>query len=180
MEEVSNMHREALSYAGRIAEEALNSQGERDNRLKKEAENRARRETLGVMLDIRNRLKMGSEPARENRQKLGEYQKSGWLHRTIHSKAVIRRMHDIVAALEKGYRLGFDRVDEALRQMGVREIVCEGCTYNPQTMKAVDIEETSNFPDGTVIETFRPGYMMDDQVLHPAHVRVSRAPSPED
>jgi molecular chaperone GrpE len=43
-------------------------------------------------------------------------------------------------------------------------------------MNAVDIAETREAPDGTVLEVYRPGYMIDTDVLQPAQVKVARAP----
>jgi molecular chaperone GrpE len=42
-------------------------------------------------------------------------------------------------------------------------------------MNAVDIEETRDVPDGTVLEVYRTGYLIDSEVLQPAQVKVARA-----
>ena len=83
---------------------------------------------------------------------------------------------EIVNSLKKGYRIGLDRIDEALQQLGVNEIVCEGKAFDARTMNAVDIEETGEVPDGTVLEVYRTGYMIDAEVLLPAQVKVARNP----
>ena len=84
---------------------------------------------------------------------------------------------EIVNSLKKGYRMGLDRIDEALQQLGVNEIICEGRPFDPRTMNAVDIEDTGDEPDGTVLEVYRAGYMIDSEVLMPAQVKVARNPS---
>jgi molecular chaperone GrpE (heat shock protein) len=43
-------------------------------------------------------------------------------------------------------------------------------------MNAVDIAETGDVPDGTVLEVYRTGYMIDTDVLQHAQVKVARAP----
>jgi molecular chaperone GrpE (heat shock protein) len=43
-------------------------------------------------------------------------------------------------------------------------------------MNAVDIEQTGEVSDGTVLQIYRAGYMIDNEVLRPAQVKVARAP----
>jgi molecular chaperone GrpE (heat shock protein) len=81
-------------------------------------------------------------------------------------------MLEIVSALEQGYMLSLDRLDEAMQQFGVHEIVCEGQPFDPGMMRVVDVEETTEVPDGIVVEVYRAGSV----VLHPAQVKVARAP----
>ena len=88
-------------------------------------------------------------------------------------------MLEIVGSLKKGYQMGLDRIDEALQPLGVTEIVCDGKPFDPKVMKAADIEETGEVPDGTVLEVYRTGYMIDTEVLQPAQVKVARAPRKE-
>jgi molecular chaperone GrpE len=75
--------------------------------------------------------------------------------------------------------MGLDRIDEALQPLGVTEIVCDGKSFDPKVMKAADIEETGKVPDGTVLEVYRTGYMIDAEILQPAEVKVARAPRSE-
>jgi molecular chaperone GrpE len=75
--------------------------------------------------------------------------------------------------------MGLDRIDEALQPLGVTEIVCNGKPFDPRIMKAADIEETGEVPDGTVLEVYRTGYMIDAEILQPAQVKVARAPRSE-
>jgi molecular chaperone GrpE len=76
--------------------------------------------------------------------------------------------------------MGLDRIDEALQQLGVSEIICEGQPFDPRKMNAVDVEETVDVPDGIVLEVYRTGYMIDANVLQPARVKVARAPEQKD
>jgi molecular chaperone GrpE len=85
-------------------------------------------------------------------------------------------MLEIISSLKKGYQMGLDRIDEALQPLGLTEIVCEGKPFDPKVMKAVDIKETGEVPDGTVLEVYRTGYVIDAEVLQPAEVKVARTP----
>jgi len=141
---------------------------------------RARREILNILIDIRDRLVLGLRPVRENRQKIDEYLDSNLLSRILSRQRVLTdHMLDIVKSLEKGYRLSLERLDEAMQQFGISEITCEEQPFDPRTMKVVDIEETAGIPDGTVLEVYRTGYMMDNEVLYPAHVKVARSMAKE-
>jgi molecular chaperone GrpE len=170
-------HREALSDARRIAEEGRADRTQRESELKLEAYERARRELVGVIVDSRDRLMIGLRSASESQLKLNEYRNSSWLNKFFISKMSNKdHMLEIVNSLKKGYRMGLDRIDEALQQLGVNEIVCEGKPFDPRIMNAVDIEETGDVLDGTILEVYRTGYMIDTDVLQPARVKVARAP----
>ena len=86
-----------------------------------------------------------------------------------------RHTQEILAALAQGYSLTLDRLDQALVDLHVSVIVCEGQTFDPQRMTAVEIEETDAVPEGTVVEIYRNGYEWEGEVYRPAQVKVARA-----
>ncbi len=170
-------HREALSDARRIAEEGRTDRTQRESELKHQAQDRARRELIGVIIEIRDSLIIGLRSAAESQRKLDESHNRSRLKKLL-INAIADQNHklEIVNSLKKGYRMGLDRINEALQQLGVNEIVCEGKPFDPRIMNAVDIEQTGDVPDGTVLEVYRTGYMIDTEVLQPAQVKVARAP----
>ena len=173
-------HREALSDARRIAEEGRMDRTERETELKRAARQRARRELIGVITELRDSLTIGLRSAVESQRKMEEHSKRRRLKKIfIHRSADHSHMLEIVGSLKKGYQMGLDRIDEALQPLGVTEIVCDGKPFDPKVMKAADIEETGEVPDGTVLEVYRTGYMIDAEVLQPAQVKVARAPRKE-
>jgi len=170
-------HREALSDARRIAEEGRADRTQRESELKLEAHDRARRDFIGVIIEIRNSLIIGLRSAAESEWKLKGYRNWSRLKKFFINKSADQNQKlEIVNSLKKGYRMGLDRIDEALQQLGVNEIVCEGKPFDPRIMNAVDIEETGDVPDGIVLEVYRTGYMIDTEVLQPAQVKVARTP----
>jgi molecular chaperone GrpE len=169
--------RETRLEVGRMAEEARGVRTERENKLRIEARNSARREFIMAITDIRDRLLFGLRAAAESRRKLDENSNASWLNRIfLKQSAGVHHMLGIVRSLRKGYRLGLERLDEAMQQMGVHEIVCEGKPFDPRLMSVVDVEETVDAPDGMVLEVYRTGYMIDTEVLKSAQVKVARAP----
>jgi molecular chaperone GrpE len=175
-------HGDALSDARRIAEEGRTDRTQRESELKREAHDRVRRELIGIIIDIRDRLILGQRSAHESQRKLNEHRNLLRLDKFTISKFFFSKtadknhMLDIVNSLKKGYRMGLDRIDEALQQLGVSEIICEGKPFDPRKMNAVDVEETADVPDGIVLEVYRTGYMIDTDVLQTAQVKVARAP----
>jgi molecular chaperone GrpE len=170
-------HREALSDARRIADQGRSDRIQRESELKLEVRDRVRRELTGVIIEIRESLIIGLRSAAESRRKLKEDRHRSRLKRFFSSQSVDQNHQlDIVKSLKKGYQMGLDRMDEALQQLGVNEIVCQGQPFDPRIMNAVDIEETSDVPDGTVLEVYRTGYMVDAEVLQSAQVKVARTP----
>ncbi len=179
-------HREALSDARRIAAEGRTDRAQRESELKREAHDRARRELIGIITDIRDRLTRGLRSAHESQRKIDEYRNSFRLDKFAIRKLFFGKsadknhMIEIINSLKKGYRMGLDRIDEALQQLGVNEIICEGKSFDPRKMKAVDVEETTDVADGIVLEVYRAGYMIDTDILQTARVKVARAPEQDD
>jgi len=178
VDSVIGAHKEAISTARRIAEEAFRVQSDRERQLVQDAENRVRRELMDTFIDLRQRLITGLTPAQDGLKRLYAQRKSSWLNRKFFSRSSrAGHMIEIVSALEEGYRLGLERIDETMRHIGIDEIVCSGKPFDPRMMKVVDVEETAEVPDGTVLEVYWAGYMMNNEVLHPARVKVARAPT---
>lgn len=169
-------HREALSGARRIAEDGRADRIQREAEMKLAERDRARRELIGVIIDIREALIIGLRSAAESQGKLQEKRNRSRLEKIFRYKTTDQNHKlEIVNSLQKGYRMGLDRIDEALQQLGVNEIVCEGKAFDARIMSAVDIEETGEVSNGTVLEVYRTGYMIDTDVLQPAQVKVARA-----
>ena len=180
IDKLHTTHREALSDVRRIAEEGRTDRTERETELKRTAHQRARRELIGVITELRDSLTIGLRSAVESQRKMEEHAKRRRLKKFfIHRSADHSHMLEIVGALKKGYQLGLDRLDETLQPLGVTEIVCDGKPFDPRVMQAADIEETGEVPDGTVLEVYRTGYMIDTEVLQPAQVKVARTPRKE-
>lgn len=62
----------------------------------------------------------------------------------------------------------------ALERHGVRVIDPTGQLFNPHHHQAVMEQENPNVPNGTVLQVFQTGYLIDDRCLRPAMVVVSR------
>jgi molecular chaperone GrpE len=66
-----------------------------------------------------------------------------------------------------------------LRRLDVVEVPCLGKPFDPAVMRAVDVAETTSGAVGTVVEVFRPGYVVNGRVIRYAEVKVAGARSGE-
>jgi molecular chaperone GrpE len=150
---------------------------DREREIRSEAERGCRKEALGVLVDLRDRVGRGIESVRIAEAEIAKRASAGWLAR------MLRKRDDghaaVLAALKKGYELALDRLDQALEDHGAREIRCLGEAFDPRRMNAIDKEESAAFPEGTVLEVFRSGYEWNGEVFRTAQVKVSCAPVAE-
>jgi molecular chaperone GrpE len=82
-----------------------------------------------------------------------------------------------VGALIRGYELGIERLDQTLEEFHAREIRCQGETFDPRRMNAIESEESAAVPPNMVMEVYRSGYEWNGEVFRPAQVKVSREPA---
>jgi molecular chaperone GrpE len=145
--------------------------------MEREVQERSRREMLDVLLEMRDRLGRGLEAAAASQARLRESLGSGWLARLLARHPAIGQALEAVTALKQGYTLSLDRLDEVLSQFEVRKIVCQGEPFDSGSMHAVDVVETEQAAEGTVMEVYRAGYEWKGEVYRPAQVKVARRPS---
>jgi len=66
---------------------------------------------------------------------------------------------------------------DALAKLGVRPIPAVGEPFDPHLHQAVEMVDTSDAPDHTVLEELQRGYKLKDRLLRPAMVRVAHNPN---
>jgi molecular chaperone GrpE len=159
----------------KIAEELRAVYVERERRLQREAERRCRREVLSALIDLRDRLGRGRESVRAREAEIAAVSRAGWLAR-VFRKQTAEPAADALGALIRGYELGMERLDQTLNEFNAREIQCQGETFDPRRMNAIESEESATVPGGTVLEVYRSGYEWNGEVFRPAQVKVSRTP----
>ncbi|HEY3928600.1 MAG TPA: nucleotide exchange factor GrpE [Candidatus Koribacter sp.] len=75
-------------------------------------------------------------------------------------------------------RAGIELIDrqfhDALSKLGVQPIAAEGQPFDPNVHQAIQMEETDQAPDNTVIGELQRGYRIKDRLLRPAMVRVAK------
>jgi molecular chaperone GrpE len=149
---------------------------ERERDLLRESERRCRKEALGVLIDLRDRLERGLTSARASEAEISKTARRDWRARLFpHPER--EATGATLAALKKGYELGLDRLDQTLEEFNAREIRCQGQAFDPRRMNAIERQESSAVPEGTVVEVYRSGYEWNGEVFRPAQVKVSCAPA---
>lgn len=158
----------------KIAEELRAVYAERERTLQREAERRSRREVLSALIDLRDRLSRGLESVRARDMEIAAAARAGWWRRFYKKPPSVP---DALGALIRGYELGIERLDRTLDEFNAREIRCRGEIFDPRRMNAIDSEESTAVPEGTVLEVYRSGYEWNGEIFRPAQVKVSRAPA---
>ncbi|AHK62944.1 Protein GrpE [Chlamydia avium] len=81
----------------------------------------------------------------------------------------------------KNWALGFNMILQQFKQVfedkGIVEYSSLGQKFNPFLHEAVETEETTEIPEGTIIEEFAKGYKIEDRPIRVAKVKVAKAPS---
>jgi hypothetical protein len=170
------LNRTLAAQTEKIADELRAVYAERERALRGETERRCRRDVLGALIDLRDRLARGRESALVREEEIAAADRAGWLRKTF-SRQPACAAAEAVGALVRGYELSIERLDQTLDEFKAREIRCQGESFDPRRMNAIDSEESATVAPGTVIEVYRSGYEWDGEVFRPAQVKVSRPPS---
>jgi molecular chaperone GrpE len=78
---------------------------------------------------------------------------------------------------QKGFELIYKQLLDNVSRMGVERVDPTGNVFDPHLHQAMDRLETTDHEDGTVVQTFQPGYVFNGRVLRPAMVRVAVNPT---
>lgn len=147
---------------------------EREREVARDAERRCRKEFLGVLIDLRDRMQRGLESVRDGESDAST-SRPGWFARVVAPRP--NPKENVIPALKRGYELSLERLDQTLEEFNARQISCQGQAFDPRRMNAVDRQESETLPEGTVIEVYRNGYEWNGEVFRPAQVKVSCAPA---
>ena len=88
------------------------------------------------------------------------------------------RAHDNPAYEEyrKGLELIYRQLWEAAARHGLERISAADKPFDPRFHQAIERVETTEHPDGTIVEVLQDGYLFHGRVLRPSIVRVAVAP----
>ncbi len=145
---------EALAEERR--DQALRAQAELENqrrRFERELENAhkyAMEKFASEMLEVCDSLEMGLQAARESQD---------------------------VGRVIEGVELTLKNLTKVFEKFGIQPEEPTGERFDPERHQAMSMQEDPEQPPNTVVATMQKGYMLQDRVLRPAMVVVSRAPS---
>jgi molecular chaperone GrpE len=77
-------------------------------------------------------------------------------------------------SLKQGVDLTLKQFNSILAKYNVTKIRAKGEKFDPRMHEVMFQEETSEFPDGTVLDELQSGYLLHDRVLRPAMVKIAK------
>ena len=84
---------------------------------------------------------------------------------------------DKQASLQAGVAMIQQQLKSVLTETGLEEIDATGKPFDPTLHEAVSQRETSETPEGHVVEQLRKGYKLRERLLRPATVVVAKKPA---
>jgi molecular chaperone GrpE len=73
----------------------------------------------------------------------------------------------------RGMELIYQRFADALKKLGLETITTKGQKFDPHIHHAVDMVETGDVEEQTILDEYQPGYNFRGRLLRPAMVKVA-------
>jgi molecular chaperone GrpE len=146
----------AQGEIGQLKDRYLRSVAELDNYRKRMAREREQQQLRSKMELIRQLLPVADDFALAISHVPVEYTALPWI---------------------EGITLIHRKLETYLVGAGVVMIEVVGHPFDPHYHEALMSEASASFPEGVVLEEIRKGYMIGDEVLRPALVKVSAGPT---
>lgn len=90
--------------------------------------------------------------------------------------AVSSTQGNSVDSLKTGVEMVLVQLKGVVRDAGLEEISAQGQPFDPTWHEAVSEQESTEVPDGHVLQQLRKGYRLQQRLLRPANVVVARQP----
>jgi molecular chaperone GrpE len=84
---------------------------------------------------------------------------------------------DAAQSLQTGVNMIYQQLKSALGEAGLEEVDAAGKAFDPNLHEAVSQKDTTEVPEGTVVQQLRKGYKLRERLLRPASVVVARKPA---
>lgn len=78
-----------------------------------------------------------------------------------------------------GMELIYQRLYDTLKKLGLEPVISQGQPFDPHIHHAIEMVETEEAPDHTVLDEFQRGYNFKGRLLRPAMVKVAVQPAPK-
>jgi molecular chaperone GrpE len=85
---------------------------------------------------------------------------------------------EAVQSLQAGVNMIYQQLRTTLLDAGLEEVDATGKPFDPNLHEAVSQQDTTDAPEGQVVQQLRKGYKLRDRLLRPATVVVARHPAP--
>jgi molecular chaperone GrpE len=142
-----------------------------------EEKERFMKQLLQIRADFDNYKK---RQAREN-SRYKTYVMNGMLQKLLcHYDDLVRalnlmKMVEGLEDIQKGFKIVVRNFEILLEKEGIRSMESQGEKFDPYKHEALLVEEgRDDLPENTIVEVIERGYFMNDKVLRPAKVRISK------
>ncbi len=85
-----------------------------------------------------------------------------------------------LAALREGVELTLKALTDVLKRAGLEEIKASGEPFDPRFHEAVSVQENQQAEPGVVLEELQKGYVLNERLIRPSLVVVSKASAEEE
>ena len=79
-------------------------------------------------------------------------------------------------ALQTGVSMIYQQLKSALKEAGLQEVDAANQKFDPAVHEALSQAESSEVPEGHVLQQLRKGYKLHDRLIRPASVVVAKTP----
>lgn len=83
------------------------------------------------------------------------------------------KTHTADKVYARGMELIYQRLSESLKKLGLEPITTKGQKFDPHVHHAVDMVETTDVEEQTILDEYQPGYNFRGRLLRPAMVKVA-------
>jgi len=171
---------EATEARGNSKEASARSEAEKSPETLCQEENQVLKDQLfRLAADFDNFRKRTARQMEETRKAVLEQVLLDFLEvtdnfdRAVKSAKTAEDMNSIVSGIEQLSRQFFS----ILEKYGLEKIKSEKAgEFDPHKHEAIQHIETSEVPDNTILEVYKPGYALNSKVIRPAMVSVARNP----
>jgi molecular chaperone GrpE len=83
------------------------------------------------------------------------------------------KTHTADKVYARGMELIYQRLADSLKKLGLESITTKGQKFDPHLHHAVDMVETADVEEQTILDEYQPGYNFRGRLLRPAMVKVA-------
>lgn len=82
-----------------------------------------------------------------------------------------------IESLKEGTEMTLNMLKTAMEKFNIVEVHPHGEKFDPELHQAMSIQENAELEDNTVMAVMQKGYLLNDRLVRPAMVMVSKAPA---
>jgi molecular chaperone GrpE len=115
-----------------------------------------------------------------NKENYNTMVKEKIMNKLIHHYEDLLRAQEVLEinqsneAVKNGFQMIVRNFEKLLKEEGVNPMNCKGEKFDPYKHESVIVEENNDLPENTILEVIDKGYYLNNKILKPARVKVSK------